>query len=335
MYDKKMDMLTDKVKDRLKKVKKIRENTECLLKDVKIKCSDDSKTRENHLIQKKRYLDSIAVNKKVYFSDIEDPDYYKFGCRFLLRNIRNVHKYNVLCGNHDKDIFNEIENGKEFNPENKQQCFQFALRAFIFHCSEQIVKDNLKADFEFNKFIEKKAHLGLNKDKIVLEKFIQGYKNNCWDDLETNVIILNKEVKFITCASFFPLFTINKKYKAYVQDDIFLNIFPQKEKSIILISYFKDSSKECKKFYDELYFCYKNKEYQKFETYLSKILVAQDKNIVIGPELFDSWGKEQKDNFYQYAHLFRNMKGASCIKMIKSIFKFRLEEPIFNLFKAF
>lgn len=312
-------------------VKSARNQAECLFKDIKIKCScnnENIKTQGNHLIQKHKYLKGIARKNIVMCFSIEKDQYYRLGRQLLQCNVKNTHKYNVFCGQHDKDLFSKIENGNIFNPDNKQQCFQFALRAFTFNFSEQLVKNNLTLT---SRSSELRASIELDYDKSILKKFQHYYKNGIWDAVETYTIILDKKIKFISCSSFYPFLKMNKFPNGNVMDKLFFNIFPHEEKSFINISYFK-GAKQCEKLCKQLDKYVKKNRFKEIEYYLSKMIVSHDKHIVLSPELWESWSEEQQNDFYKYAHLFKDFK---LINLPKACYILGFKKPIFDLFRGF
>ncbi|NHN34623.1 hypothetical protein [Paenibacillus agricola] len=333
LYNKDQDLLKNNkvLEERLEIVKRERENAECLFKDLKIECEHKYKKAKksgNHLIQEAKYLKSIESDNEVMCFDIESKQYYRLGRQILPCKIAETHKYNIFCKQHDNNLFNKIENGQVFDSENKQQCFQFALRAFTFGLSEQIIKDKLTY---MNQIFETKGRVSVNYHyTYTLEKFKNCYINDIWDTLETYTIQLNKKIQFISCSWFYPYINMNKKYRGFVEDKIFLNIFPQNEKSIIIISYFK-GSKYGEELCNQLKTFVEKKQINKIEDYLSKMVVSQDKNIVLSPVLFESWSEEQKRNFYKYAHLF---KSGRILNIFKAFFFLKYKKPNFNLFKS-
>ena len=323
-----MDTKTKKI---LKEVDDLRQKGSCLFKNIKVTCSDERKgknTKGNHLIQRSNYLESIAINDEVMYFNIEDMEYYQRDSQLLKKNIKRVHKYNVVCGNHDKDLFSEIENGNVFNENNKKQCFQFALRAFMFNYSEQELKNNFKLK---TKTLEKVASLALEDRKLMSQSFKLYYENEQWDVLNTYVIKLEKKIGFISCSSFYPFFDIDKKYRGYIKKDkIFFNIFPKENESYIVMSHFKDASKCCENFCKQICAYSEKNKFSKVEKYLSKIIVAQDKYITLSPNLWEDWSDKEKSDFYKYAHLF---KRGGVLALIFKLIQLKYSKPIFNLFK--
>lgn len=323
----KMKKCTDK---NYSQIKKLRKSNECLFRNIGIECSNKGKheTEENHLIQKASYLERIACKNKVMIFDFENRDYIKNGRQLVKRNIRSANTYHVLCGNHDKYLFNEIENGKKFDESNPKQLFQFALRAFIFHFSEEELKnkfDNI-VTAEANKVAA--AHLELNKKRLEIYKEAVS-KGKC-DSVETKVIRLKSKVEFISCYAGTPnlgfVFPIR-----FINCMISLNIFPEDDDTIILLSYLKEDiyANTAAKFCNKLEKLYQNNA-KKFLQYINKFVIAFDHNIAINPTYWEKLSDREQKDFYEMAHIFPKCKSIKA--GLKGYLKLRYKKYCINLF---
>lgn len=326
MYKKEDDLLNKKQSDIISNIEKIRDGSECLFKNIKYKC--DGSIEKNHLIQEKNYLSSISYNNKVMSCNVEDENYYRFGRKLREVSIKRAQRYKVLCGIHDKKLFSAIENTEKFDINNKEQCFQFALRAFIFTYSQNIVRQNFKLN---NKYIEAIAEISQKRYDELMERFKQCYLNDEWSEIETYSIVLDKKIKFISCSSFYPFIDLKKIYKGYVKEEAFFNVFPQNDKTYILISYFKGSN-YCRNLCKQLEEYVKKNRYKSIEKYFNKILVCQDINLVLGPQLWNSWSKKEQQDFYRYAH---KLKRPSYKNFMFLVFMLAFKNSKFDLFKDF
>jgi hypothetical protein len=286
------------------RVKELRENNICLFRGVLCDCNHNGKfvTEKNHLIQKSNYLKRISNQNRVMVFDIEHPEYYRKKGEMTQVHIDKAYTYHVLCGAHDKLLFNEIENGNEFDENNKKQCFQYALRTFIFEYSQVLIKKNFEN--MVHHFYEKVA----TAHQIQYEKDFNRFKDDLisekWDDLETIAIILNKEIQFVSGFYGRPIFDINKKYVLSTKN-LFINLFPRNSQTVILLSYFKNSSNTLKKYCKTLSHTANNHEYDKLEKYLTKLILIHDKNLAMNPVFYSKMEKEEKEDFYKYAFLLR------------------------------
>lgn len=317
--------------DNYSKIKKIRNANECLFNGIDISCSNKGKhkTEKNHLIQKSSYLERIAYDNKVLVFDFESRDYKKNNGNLVERNIDKATTFHVLCGDHDKYLFDEIENGKKFDKNNKKQLFQFALRAFVFYISEQMLKG--KFDNIVSKNANKVADVHLKIDKERLELFKVAVCKKEWDSVETKIIILKQKIEFISCYAgtpnygrIFPIVLTNCM--------ITINIFPQEDDNdtIILLSYLKNdrfanqSSKFCNRL-EKL--AIKNEKC--FVRYMNKFITAFDHNIAINPKYWKGLSDKDKEKFYEIAHIFPKCKNIS--DGLKGYFELKFKKDILRL----
>lgn len=292
--------------DNYSKLKKYRNSSECLFKDIVIKCHSQGKRKveKNHIIPKSSYLERIASNGKVMVFDFENHNYLKRKRKLTERNIKNANTYQVLCGEHDKLLFSEIENGKKFDENNKKQIFQFALRAFLFSFSERQIKSN------FNNIVSntgnKVANVHLEIEEKRLEKYKEYFKYEKWDSVETTIIRLERKINFISCYYGEPKLGLHWPIKLG-SGKVSINIFPENQETIILLSFLKDDNnyKAMKKYCEKLS-VYARKNEKKFINYMNKVIIAFDHNIAINPEYWEM--KERKDDFYEIAHMFPKCK---------------------------
>lgn len=315
------------MEDNYAKIKKIRNKNKCLFEGVKGECKSQGKNsiEKNHLISKASYLERIADNNKVLVFDFENRSYSSGNRKLSERNIKNANVFQVLCGFHDKLLFSEIENSMEFNENNVKQLSQFALRAFLFSHSEEQLKsnfDNIVNSFE-NRVAD--AHLAYGTER--LEKYKSIVKNEMWDEVETHIIRIKKQIYFISCFSIAPYLGLFLPIR-FSGEKISFNIFPEKNETIILLSHLKGRKfKGAKRYCDRLCALSRNNE-KFFLEYMNKFIIAFDHNICINPSYWNQRTQEEKNDFYAVAHLFPSCKtfGKMLILLIKLKYqKYRIE----------
>lgn len=309
-------------------IKAVRESNDCLFKGIKCDCIKNGKynTEQNHLIQKNRYLKSIANQNRVMEFNIEKSQYYEADGAMTEVHIGKAYKYRVLCGNHDKLLFNKIENGNKFDENNKEQCFEFAMRAFLFYYSHDDIKSKV---YRTKRYIERVASGHKYLAEVALKRFKKSFENDDWDDIESIVIKLNKKVEFISCFYGRPMFDIKKRY-IITPSKLSINVFPQDEKtSVIVLSYFKDASKRINKYCNELrkYFEDENKNYIA-EEYLSKLLIVEDNCLVMNPLLYQ---KMNQNKFYKFHRLFK--RNSNIFQILKNLLIYKCIKCNCNLFE--
>lgn len=311
------------------KVKVLRNNNECLFKGVAIKCSTRGKhkTENNHLIPKASYLERIAYKDNVMIFDFENRDYIKNGEKLVRRNIKTANTFRVLCGNHDKYLFDEIENGNKFDENNDKQLFQFALRAYIFYFSEQEIKSQFDNIFRKAKSLE---DLVFYVEKKRLDKYKTAVSEERWDSVETKIIRVRSKAEFISCYAGIP--SLGFVFPFRIQPGtISLNIFPLEDDTIILLSYLKDDIgiSTAPKFCEKLVKLSQKNE-KRFLKYINKFIIAFDHNIAINPVYWEQLSDRERKDFYEMAHIFPNCK--FYIDFYIGCIKLKFKKSCINLF---
>ncbi len=303
-------------------VKQLRKDNDCLFKNIVFPCESQGKckTDENHLIQRASYLRRISCERQVLVFDFENRDYVKKNKRELVkRNIKSANAFHVLCGKHDTYLFDEIENGKDFDENNQKQLFQFALRAFVFSLAESRIKDNFNGIMR-DSITNTIAKENLRNNNERLQEYQRLLQNQEWDGVVTRVIVLNRESHFISCMYKKPDYGIMLPIR-FVRGYVSYNIFPDKDKkTIVLLSYLKTdmAAKGLEKYCERMVRLAERHE-ERFVVYINKLVVAFDHNIAVGPYFWNDLSKEEKEKFYKVAHIFPKCKTlfSGCIGYVK------------------
>lgn len=306
----------------ISKVHRIRRNNICLFHNITCLCRSNGNlhTEKNHIISKSSILKTFSSQNRVMIFDIEQKDYYKNGGKLVERNINNANVYRVLCGNHDRLLFNKIENNIPFDLMDKEQCFQYALRAFLFYYSEGQIKENFHLVDSVYEIVAKNQN-SINKN--ILNLFKKSYENKNWNVVETKVITLPWKVEFASCFYTRPIWGINKMFVLSCRNIAF-NVFPQGDETIIIMSYLKGYTHSIENYCEKLIEYSKNDNADKLLKYLNKIIIVYDKNIALNPQLVNKQ-IDKMDSFYEFSHLFKqNNRGFWNLlwKTLKMNFKF-------------
>ena len=311
------------------KAKKLRQESECLFNHVDFKCKSQGKhpTEKNHIISKS-YLKKISEKNLVMNFNWEQRDYYKNGGELSLQNIKKVNVYNVLCGYHDNLLFNEIEKGK-FYTGTDQQNFQFALRAFLFNYAHCKIKNNSDFNGITPGFANKVGDAQFGESLHILGKFKKLYLGKNWSGVKSVVIRVDKKINFVSCFYAKPFYNIGFPC-ILTTGEIAINIFPDENETIILLSYFENAPKTIVSYCKKLHKYSTNNE-DKFIQYMNKVVVSFDPNIAIKPSYWENMTPESQRSFYKCASLFKKTK--SFTQGIKNIFKLYFYKCKFNLFE--
>ncbi|MFD1887360.1 hypothetical protein [Paenibacillus wenxiniae] len=331
----------------IERLRQLEAQQECLFKNIKHVCSGNQKNKltiGSHIISENDYLSRIAsVDNKVLMYNIGHESYCEKKKRgrweellTLVHTKNEANTRNVLCGKHDASLFDKIENGNRYDEhaENfKQQNFQFALRAFIFdYMHEKRVNDEGIVT-NHSKGPNFRANFSLPYGQKYFKKFQVAYSIDDWDCIETKVITIDKEVNFISCFSFFPFNYLKFRYSGHVNDKLFVNIFPEKNQTKVVISYFKDESVHCKRLSDLLYKLFLKKKSKKLEGFLTKCVLLYDLKVTYNPDYINRLFKDEsrKIQFLKFSLYIRGVRRTSDI--YRNFFRiFVFEKLKFNLF---
>lgn len=199
---------------------------------------------------------------------------------------------NGMCGEHDKELFRCIED-EDFDPDNKKQLVTYAVRSLL---KETYTKEHAlgvsDTIFENNSnplsLGYARAGNTLEKQKGLLRKIYIQEKRK-YKDFETNVFVLDFPCK-VACSSIIsPWFgfkgeEINSQDinpdKQYV---VYINIFPNNNKTYILFGTTKNDKGKFKSFFRYL----KSLDKNSLKRALTAVLLCYCQNIVITNLILD------------------------------------------------
>lgn len=264
----------------------------CLFPDNSA-CS--SKVIKAHSIQKSKILNYIAENGMLTFADVrkifDTNEFEEVG-------VNSASTFFGFCSFHDTSIFSEIENNDYI--ENQEQNFLYAYRA----CALEFVKKQESSCFHQNlrKFVTlpnqdlilKNVQKGLEDLTDILDFFsnelIKIRNERDFNIINTKIFKLSYE-SLIAVNS---IFNLKYDFKGKRINDLtdfskrpsplFLNVFPQNGKTIILLSWL---SIDTEIYHDILVQLesYKNLEVEKF---FSNLIITECENFYISPIKYKS-----------------------------------------------
>lgn len=258
----------------------------------------------SHSIQNNRILNNISVDGHVLMFV---PNY-----KNNISEIRPVSKnkattFNGFCKYHDDVVFKDIET-KEFVGENKQ-IFLFAYRAFAFEHhrkleATQMLKNTFakipKSSSECKVFLSAyKSHTLTIQDNLFIKHiFDDSIRCNKFDILESIIWNLDYKIDFST-TTMFPLqydlkgILLNDIESCTPMKKIFLSVFPQNNKSYIILSWLKQDNDT----YINLKKQLKELKIEEVFTFFNNLIVNNTENIVISPRLWNNWTSVQQKSF--------------------------------------
>ncbi len=278
----------------------------CLFPD-KTLCSSLSGIKA-HSIQRNKILTSISNSGKVQCFDARKSI---INHDFELVGIGKASTFFGFCSYHDSNVFSDIENKDYIN--SKKQNFFFAYRACAFEyamCKSVVcvTKEllNLAKNEEQRKIYSSKNY----KDKTDLEdikkkldrfsgELIKTENDRDYDIIYSKRIQLNG-ASLLAVNSTFSLnydFDGNQIYNPYDYlielPTIFLNVFPQGNKTNIIFSCFSDHLKKYEKIFDQL----EKFNISQLENVVSQIIVVHCENLFISPNRWLKITKNKRDLF--------------------------------------
>ena len=307
----------------IEKTKEFNENTKLLRKGTQIvECimKDENeclgKIVEAHSIQNNRFLKKISRNGYVYYFDTGMNDDNQLISTFEEKGRKVFSTFKGFCQKHDKQLFQPIED-KEYTGSNEQD-FLFAFRAFAkgLHSKKQIVlcyknllnkllneniSENRLYDFRVfeirNRLKNEEINLALLTDELKI--FKTGIKEKVFNSIYTYKIILEKEYPIVCNSLFLPyrdvnfnfIFNQEQYHKIQIGElnpNIYLNIFPENDKTYILISCLEKNKDILKNFFKNLI----DKENIKHK--ISTLVLTHSENTGFSPEYIDNYFNEEE-----------------------------------------
>lgn len=320
-----------------KKISKINEKCRfkgCLFPD-KSSCSSQ-KPIKAHSIQKNTILKSISDSGKVLSFDVRNSffnrDFEEFG-------VSEASTFFGFCDYHDSLVFSDIEN-KIYSNEKKQN-FLFAYRACAFEyaackyaeCHSREMKR--LAEKEFKKMLYESKNLKDITDLKDIKKQLDKFSTELIkpEDKRNYNIIFSKHYEMkkkalIAVNSVFSLnydFDGNQIYDPYDYSielpSLFLNVFPQEDKTHLILSCFS----MVKKKYDSVFNTLDSLTDLRLEEVISQIIVAHCGNLYISPS---KWLRISKAKRKVFVSRFINTMGPIPEK------SYLINKPPLNLFQV-
>lgn len=287
-----------------KKWKEIREKTKvskCLFSQFG-GCSE--KIIRAHSIQNNKILSKIATNGEVKVFWVEAHSSLIGDLDTIGRKVATT--FSGFCGAHDTKLFSEIEN-KDYLMNNKKQEFLFAYRAL---CRELIVKEEQKNIFEYiqknfylpniEKFL-KGIEIGLSDLQEVKDLLDQSLLKEEFGAIKSIVICLDEECNFSVASAFNLEYDLENNLVNDLSNiaekgkPLFLTIFPQNDKTYILLSYLKKDADIYKLFRNQVL----NLSDKEITEKISWLITLYCENFVYSPEKWKILSDEDKKIFME------------------------------------
>ena len=233
--------------------------------------------------------------------------------------VSNATTYTCFCHTHDDEVFADIEKGSvTFDMSNKKQLFLYAYKAFIFDYYKELVmeKSLQKQVAQTPSILQKRifvAYYRMLKKRMVdlnrcKEQFDRALLQGDYSIINTHVVEFPYEIKFANYACIAFEYDLegrrikNLDRKADVQKRAFVTTFPEREKSYFLFSYLAEDSRT----YNNMGFQLESFDIDKIKFYLNYALPLYSENVVISPDLWESWNEEVQMAYTYFANINGN-----------------------------
>lgn len=231
-----------------------------------------------------------------------------------------------FCDLHDNIAFAAIEKGApDFDLNSEEMKFVYAYKAFIFEyykhwCSLDMFRKCFKMNPSVYKnrtwISEYRQNLLKMSEFDAIKLFFDGQiLSGTHNGVFTQVINLPKQIKFACYAYVAPSYDLNGKRIHHTKNGymhrIAITIFPEEHQSWMLLSCLENEKKYYSSFFEQL----SSSPLSKVELYFSMILPLYSENIVLSPELWESWDETTQ---FAYLHL-ANLNGKNLANLERTI----------------
>jgi hypothetical protein len=293
-----------------------KEYKQCLWLWPKSHCNKDC--IKAHSIQNRQILDQLASKHHVVMAVPKQNLNTGSEIEFKQVGRNQATTFTGLCQKHDSELFRPIDIN-EFDVSNQQQKFLIAYRSVLreLHTRIKAAIDSQTIYIDSQTIYQKFVELGkcdpnnLKEPRMLdaTEKIInasEGYKykqvydniynSNSFTEIEHECIRIETNCPLAVSSLFDPIKSIIGR-KRLEPKFIVLNVFPQNQYTIILLSYLRDHQEDLRPYANEILNA--SGEYQLY--LLSKTILRYCENFVISPEHFKGFSQQKIDaikNFY-------------------------------------
>lgn len=256
----------------------------------------NEKSINSHILQKNGILSSISKDNHLWehiLNHFKEPHF-----QFKRTGINEIFSFNCFCQKHDNELFKTIET-ENVDFKNYKSCLLFTLRTiynekFRKEVNIKIYESMLISELykESNiEFIE----LALEQEKLGLNDILQN-EDDIWKDLNENtqsfVFEFREIEKIELCLSAFFNYETTMEMNLYKYQfgkdmerisEIFINLFPYKNNSILLMGYNKKDEKSVKGYF---YTYFKESE-KRVQRKLTNLFLFACETWAISEKLFD------------------------------------------------
>lgn len=276
----------------------------------------NEKSINSHILQKNGILSSIAEEGHV--TEMHINKFKENPHSFRKIGINKAFSFNCFCQTHDTELFKTIEI-EEIDFSNYRNLLLFTLRTVYNEKFRKLVNVNMyecliqnHSDLYDIDFLEGQ----LSQEKLGVTD-LQKTEDVIWKDIDTGsesyVFNVREISKKEICLSAFYNYETSIELQRYIfkhhkdkEDviDIFVNLFPHKNKSVFMMAYKKDNESDVKAYINEFF----TENEKRLERKITNLMMFQCETWVVSNKFY-SKKIEKNEEAFSYAVSFsgRNM----------------------------
>lgn len=254
----------------------------------------NEKSINSHILQKNGILSSIAEDGHVMEMHINKFNENQHSFRKI--GINKAFSFNCFCPTHDTELFKTIE-VEEIDFSNYRNLLLFTLRTVYNEKFRKLVNVSMYDclisnhsdlfDLEFLNGSLKQEKLGVSD--------LQRTEHTIWNDLnnglESYVFNVREISKKDICLSAFYNYETSLELQQYIRKhrkdkqeviDIFVNLFPHKDKSVFMMAYKVENESEVKAYVNEFF----TENEKRLERKITNLMMFQCETWVISNKFF-------------------------------------------------
>jgi hypothetical protein len=288
----------------------------------------NEKSINSHILQESGILSKIAPNR--YLRKRLINKYYKNDTYFQTSPISKAFSFNGFCYKHDNDLFELIEK-EDINFKDYNSLIRFTLRTIYYekYLKERNIKMNEYLVLNHSDLFNINILLnGNSEDKLGISD-LEKTQSLIWNDINTGTesFIFNfREIEKneICLASFFTYDTTEELNRIGQNEisNIFVIMFPYKDKSLLIMGYEKTDAKKVKGYVNSFF-----KENEKrLKRMLTNILLFNCENWVCSERFYNERIKQSEGCFFKTLEFSANAKN----KKERNFFDLNIFEKSFS-----
>lgn len=273
----------------------------------------NEKSINSHILQKNGILSSIAEDGHV--TEMQINKYNETTHSFKKVGLNKAFSFNCFCQTHDTELFKTIEI-EDIDFSNYRNLLLFTLRTVYNEKFRKLVNVSMYEslinnhsdlfDVFFLKGTLAQEKLGIND--------LQKTEDVIWKDLnnssESYVFKVREISKKDICLSAFYNYDTTLELQQYIRKyrkdkedviDIFVNIFPHKNKSIFMMAYKKENESDAKAYVNQFF----TENEKRLERKITNLMMFQCETWVVSNKFYTQKIEKNKEAF-SYAAWFSN-----------------------------